>query len=377
MRVVDDLQEQYRQELHNQEVKSNMRTLKGFCWIFAGFTLIWLLAGVGFFDVNLKSITMAYGISVCMMLPVTLIYIKGNLSAGWIKYYFLASVSVICGIVMGFLSFHATLACVVPLLFAIQYRESGVLWFSFWANTITMFLSSFVSFYIGLCDLNLLYKSNYTRDWYLEHMTGNVISLPFNENVPFIIIVYEVFPRVIILMVFAIMLRYTIISSREDALRIADLTYRKETDITTRLFNKNKYEEMAENYYPGLSRVAVIFWDINNLKQTNDKFGHATGDALIETMSSKLYEKTNDRIRAYRVGGDEFLLLIENPVQGESNKVIAEVKESLRSCYEEGGLRVSSAVGFAEGSGAQIRELVKLADERMYQDKFESREGRL
>lgn len=374
---MDDLQEQYRQELHNQEVKSNMRTLKGFCWIFAGFTLIWLHAGVGFFDVNLKSITMAYGISVCMMLPVTLIYIKGNLSAGWIKYYFLASVSVICGIVMGFLSFHATLVCVVPLLFAIQYRESGVLWFSFWANTITMFLSSFVSFYIGLCDLNLLYKSNYTRDWYLEHMTGNVISLPFNENVPFIIIVYEVFPRVIILMVFAIMLRYTIISSREDALRIADLTYRKETDITTRLFNKNKYEEMAENYYPGLSRVAVIFWDINNLKQTNDKFGHATGDALIETMSSKLYEKTNDRIRAYRVGGDEFLLLIENPVLGESNKVIAEVKESLRSCYEEGGLRVSSAVGFAEGSGAQIRELVKLADERMYQDKFESREGRL
>ena len=377
MRVVDDLQEQYRQELHNQEVKSNMRTLKGFCWIFAGFTLIWLFAAVGFFDVNLKSITMAYGISVCMMLPATLIYIKGNLSAGWIKYYFLASVSVICGIVMGFLSFHATLACVVPLLFAIQYRESEVLWFSFWANTITMFFSSFVSFYIGLCDLNLLYKSNYTRDWYLEHMTGNVISLPFNENVPFIIIVYEVFPRVIILMVFAIMLRYTIISSREDALRIADLTYRKETDITTRLFNKNKYEEMAENYYPGLSRVAVIFWDINNLKQTNDKFGHATGDALIETMSSKLYEKTNDRIRAYRVGGDEFLLLIENPVQGESNKVIAEVKESLRSCYEEGGLQVSSAVGFAEGSGAQIRELVKLADERMYQDKFESREGRL
>ncbi len=109
---MDDLQEQYRQELHNQEVKSNMRTLKGFCWIFVGFTLIWLLAGVGFFDVNLKSITMAYGISVCMMLPVTLIYIKGNLSAGWIKYYFLASVSVICGIVMGFLSFHATLVCV-------------------------------------------------------------------------------------------------------------------------------------------------------------------------------------------------------------------------------------------------------------------------
>ena len=151
-----------------------------------------------------------------------------------------------------------------------------------------MFISSYVGFYYGLCDLNLLLESTHTRNWYLQTMTGSFLQIPFNENPMFIIAVFEVLPRTLILLIFTIMLQYTIISSHNDALRIAELTYRKDMDARTKLYNKNKYEDMAVNYYPSVGRIAVAFWDLNNLKMINDNFGHAVGDSLIQTMSEKL-----------------------------------------------------------------------------------------
>ena len=130
----------------------------------------------------------------------------------------------------------------------------------------------------------------------------------------FVILFYGALPRAVILLIFTIILRYISITSHEDAQRIADLTYRKETDLGTHVYNKNKYEEMINDYYPKVDRLAAIFWDVNNLKYVNDKYGHAAGDVLIQTLPSVLYELSTDRRKVYRVGGDEFVMIIENPV---------------------------------------------------------------
>lgn len=265
-----------------------------------------------------------------------------DLSSPWIRYYFLTLICLVSGIIAALLSFHAVLLYVLPLLLAIQYRDGKALWFAFGVNTVTMTAS----------------------------------MLPLNENPSLIIVAYGAFPRTIILFVFALMLRNTILTSHEDERRIAELTYHKETDLRTKLFNKNKYEEMAATYYPGIERVAVIFWDINNLKKVNDKYGHSMGDVLIETVSEKLHEQADERRRVYRVGGDEFLLIIDDPTPGEAEELIKKVREELHHSSEEGGIRISSAAGYAEGAGADIKEVVKCADAKMYEDKNAGREGR-
>lgn len=83
---------------------------------------------------------------------------------------------------------------------------------------------------------------------------------------------------------------------------------------------------MIETYYPEVHRLAAIFWDANNLKYVNDKYGHAAGDVLIQTLSSVLYELSTDRRKVYRVGGDEFVMIIENPVETEIESMIETVK---------------------------------------------------
>ena len=73
---MENYQEQYKQELHQQEINSNLRTLKGFFWIFVTILILWLLTLVRIFIVDAEIFTMAAGLSVVMGIPVLYIYKK-------------------------------------------------------------------------------------------------------------------------------------------------------------------------------------------------------------------------------------------------------------------------------------------------------------
>lgn len=373
---MDDFKEQYRQELIFQEIKSNKHTLRGFLWFLLAVALIWLLTVTGFFEVDKRLITIAFVTTLVLFIPPLTIYLKSDLAKSWIKYFFLALICIVCGVIVSFLSYHAVLLYVVPLLFAIQYRRRSTIWFVYAVNTVTMLISSLVSFYYGICDLNLLLQSQHVRDWYLNVITESALNIPFNENPVFIIIVFEVFPRSIILFVFSVMMQYYIVSSNEDAYRIAQLTYLKETDRKTKVFNKNKYEEMVAEYYPKVDKIAVVFWDLNDLKHINDQYGHAMGDKVIEKMSSVLFGYSGDRCRVYRVGGDEFLMIVDDPESGEAEAMIADIRKNLETENEDDTVKISSAVGLAFGRGEEIRGVVEEADAQMYENKKLSKESR-
>ena len=373
---MENYQEQYKRELHQQEINSNLRTLKGFLWIFATILVLWLLTLLRIFIVDAGIFSVAVGLSVVVGIPVFYIYKKVDLSKHWVKYIFLTLICVISAIIAAFLSFHAVFIYVLPLLLAVQYREKLTLWITYVVNCVTMAVSMLVGFYHGICDLNLLLGSNHTRSWYLEQWNAGTLQFVPEPDPVFVILFYGALPRAVILLVFTVILRYISISSHEDAQKIADLTYRKETDLGTHLYNKNKFEEMLVSYYPEIRRLAVIFWDVNHLKYVNDKYGHAAGDVLIQTLSSVLYELSTDRRRVYRVGGDEFVMLIENPVESEVEAMIESVKAALQEKDRRGEMPISSAVGWAEGCGVDVRRIVNEADAKMYENKIRGKEGR-
>lgn len=373
---MSELNELFAAELQYQEKKSNIRTLKCFFWLFAGMLLIWILSAVDFFVIEKWAINAACSAAVILMLIPLVISWRKHLDQWWVKYVLLAVLCAIVGVLTGVMSQHATLLYVLPLLFASQYRKKRSLWFVYGFNTVTMTVSSLFGFYHGLCDANLFIEGNHTHQWFLEHYQNGLLQITPNENPIFVILVFEVLPRSIILLIFTLIMRYIIISNQEDAERIADLTYRKEMDARTRLFNRNKFEEMAETYYPAVERVAVIFWDLNNLKLTNDTYGHAEGDALIEKLAGVLYGFVDERRRAYHIGGDEFLMVIDDPHPGETEALVAEISKHLEDCKTDSGLPVSSAVGYAEGVGRDIDEIKNLADDLMYRNKAESKKAR-
>lgn len=156
--------------------------------------------------------------------------------------------------------------------------------------------------------------------------------------------------------------------------RISNPSYRDmaNTDFMTKLKNRNSYETDRQNL-EGRKKTAdltVVVIDINNLKLANDKLGHEVGDACIINAAKILRNLESDQITAYRYGGDEFVLLMEN--EPNPDMFLSQVKEKFREYGDKLEVPVALAIGYAQFDKTQDKTILdtqKRADERMYQDK--------
>ena len=81
-------------------------------------------------------------------------------------------------------------------------------------------------------------------------------------------------------------------------------------DLSTGLYNRNKFNQVCEELRKQHSdRLGVAYFDLNNLKKTNDIFGHQAGDELLRRTARHLLQ--NFGKKAYRIGGDEFIVIDE------------------------------------------------------------------
>ncbi|MEJ2457900.1 MAG: GGDEF domain-containing protein, partial [Novosphingobium sp.] len=95
--------------------------------------------------------------------------------------------------------------------------------------------------------------------------------------------------------------------------RVADREHRANTDALTQLPNRGSFNRAIAHLScdePG--GWAVLMIDLDNLKTVNDTFGHAAGDRLLQDVAARLSRFASPD-SAFRVGGDEFALLIKDP----------------------------------------------------------------
>ena len=110
---------------------------------------------------------------------------------------------------------------------------------------------------------------------------------------------------------------YTIHNVDEEKRREENLIKISMTDEMTRLFNRRAYDEDLINLRKNdLESDFVLFSiDINGLKRANDSNGHAAGDELIKAAANCLSKIVGNKGKVYRIGGDEFMIIInlDNP----------------------------------------------------------------
>lgn len=142
-------------------------------------------------------------------------------------------------------------------------------------------------------------------------------------------------------------------------------------DDMTGLLNTRAYNERLK-VLP-LS-CAVIFFDINNLKYVNDNFSHEDGNKLIKETSA-LIIKHFGKENAYRIGGDEFVVLLDTPphnVHDKFAKEIGEIHASLAEISKKDNNKIPYAVsaGYAIGDKKRpVSDVIKAADTAMYRNK--------
>ena len=146
-------------------------------------------------------------------------------------------------------------------------------------------------------------------------------------------------------------------------------------DQLTGLYNRTAYAEHtgAKNFVPDHS-IAVMF-DLNDLKKCNDTQGHEQGDRYIMCGTQFIQQAFGDIGKCYRMGGDEFCVLLE----GVSLEICRERVQRLKKFVEEHNKKypeefpVQIACGYElydENEDFDFGDTLRRADKMMYQEKF-------
>ena len=139
------------------------------------------------------------------------------------------------------------------------------------------------------------------------------------------------------------------------------------TDQLTGLWNRNAF--ISRISHIDLEKVMVVAFDLNNLKYYNDRYGHDKGDLLLVSMAQTLREVFGEN--AYRIGGDEFEVIMEDCTRDELWTLL-EKFESQEEKFNKGEhgiyLQAAYGVGYYQG-GDSINDIIKIADENMYMHK--------
>ena len=146
------------------------------------------------------------------------------------------------------------------------------------------------------------------------------------------------------------------------------------TALPNRYAMQMKLKELAEKE---TERFGVVFIDIDDFKFINDSYGHVFGDAFLSQLSQALIalEITSD---IFRIGGDEFILIIENfHSKEELSEYVERILKKVATEYEVDGVKffVTCSIGVCiyPDDSANVEELLTNADLAMYEAKKEGK----
>lgn len=151
------------------------------------------------------------------------------------------------------------------------------------------------------------------------------------------------------------------------------------TDALTNVHNKAAYQEMVESLTAdirdGKAGFSVVVLDVNCLKHMNDTYGHEAGDLWI-TGAATAAERAFGRSRVYRIGGDEFAVILDAGDRRHYDRMIAEFAQELErfnnradKIYTE-VLQVACGIADYDRSvDQQYADVFRRADNQMYENK--------
>lgn len=148
--------------------------------------------------------------------------------------------------------------------------------------------------------------------------------------------------------------------------------YLNHRDSQTGLRNRNRYEKRIKELnskvdYP----IGLILLDMDNLKYINDSMGHKMGDELIHQVGLFIAQRLDENMKAYRIGGDEFIILMEETSGKNVKRIYDRLRTELDEYNQDLPLKMELSIGmaFSQHSRGQMIQLFQIADERMYEDK--------
>ena len=358
-------------EFNHQQLESEANIIALKCLVFAqGIqAFMWGLNVLNIFIVDSDLMNKSFfGSGAIALSAIVLCAILGT-KKPWIKYLIMVALIMEITVINVNLTYHTVLLFVLPLLYSIKYCNRKFVYCSYILSVLSMYVSGMVGFFWGLCDANMAVLTVHPMSDYYNEATGLMEFETINSNPWVTLPLFYVLPRGLILFVLIPLTRNISDGIAKRAVREQNLSRLSEADEMTSLYNRNKYMKMVKEYYPDAQNVGVIFWDVNDLKKTNDTLGHEYGDYLIMSIADSIREIEEGSKKAYRIGGDEFVMIIEGATEDVIEDILKKWEGKIQKKNNISKITLSASVGYALGNGKEIEDIIKKADANMYQKK--------
>lgn len=146
------------------------------------------------------------------------------------------------------------------------------------------------------------------------------------------------------------------------------------TGLANRVLLHENFKKAQKVAIRSSQKMALLVCDINGFKQFNDRYGHELGDGALKAVAKTLEKVlcTNDTVSRY--GGDEFVLILDDIT--DSNQII-DIVTKIKAAFpitrindeEEYEINMSIGCAYFPDDGYSFNQLMKVADQNMYQDK--------
>ncbi|MBT8138945.1 MAG: GGDEF domain-containing response regulator [Gammaproteobacteria bacterium] len=149
-------------------------------------------------------------------------------------------------------------------------------------------------------------------------------------------------------------------------------------DPLTKLANRTLFEEHLEQAFLRAQRsgrlIGLVMLDVDDFKRVNDTYGHPAGDAALLGVAQRLKNASRRNDTAARIGGDEFVLLLEGlrdaaDAQRIVQKILSAAQQPVNCDGNEIFIEHSIGIALSEGNSDDVDQLVRQADQALYEAK--------
>lgn len=213
-------------------------------------------------------------------------------------------------------------------------------------------------------SLSLAYSPLKINDWMICYIVPVHVA---QESYTFIKHYETLLATFLGLIVLSLMIYLAHSNSRENKY----LIHLSEIDPLTSVFNKETTQKLIDQKLKNHEHFCFLILDVDDFKSVNDNYGHAVGDKVLKNLSDLFKNHFRQTDIVGRIGGDEFIILIEDEHIAESRiqSLLKKVNELKIEELQDFKLSISVGMAFAPSNGTTFMELYRHADHALYQTK--------
>ncbi|MBQ4832834.1 GGDEF domain-containing protein [Pseudoalteromonas sp. MMG010] len=178
--------------------------------------------------------------------------------------------------------------------------------------------------------------------------------------------------RVIIISILIIFVAVSIFSIRQYQLKLR-FSRLANTDALTGVANRRKIMNVVEQTCSQntANTFSLISFDLDHFKQVNDNYGHPAGDKVLKAVSKITQDIISDECELGRIGGEEFLIVLNNKNLSESVEIAQKIKSAIENLIiksDEYKIKITASFGVVQKHNmlTSYKELIKYADNALY-----------